>query len=90
MGCPLGSFGFDLALQGPLLRCAAKTPNVVVRSLTDDCNLALLLPADRNEAKVAVLELRAALAQLETDAKDSLNLDLDMSKCALLLPPITR
>ena len=87
MGCPLGSFGFDLALQGPLLRCAAKTPNVVVRSLTDDCNLALLLPADRNEAKVAVLELRAALAQLETDAKDSLNLDLNMSKCALLLPP---
>ncbi len=25
MGCVLGTFGFDLALQGPLLRCAAKT-----------------------------------------------------------------
>jgi hypothetical protein len=24
MGCPLGSFGFDLALQGPLERCAQK------------------------------------------------------------------
>jgi hypothetical protein len=59
----------------------------VVRSLTDDCNLALLLPSDRNEARVAVLQLRAALTQLETDAKENLNLDLNMSKCALLLPP---
>ncbi len=88
MGCPLGSFGFDLALQGSLLRCAAKTP-VVVRSLADDCNLALLLPTDHNEA---VLQLRAALAQLETDAKDNLNLDLNMSNLSApcCCRPITR
>ena len=90
MGCPLGSFGFDLALQGPLLRCAAKTAHIVVRSLTDDCNLALLLPSDRNEATVAVLQLRAALTQLETDAKENLNLDLNMSSAPCCCRPVIR
>ena len=87
MGCPMGSFGFDLALQGPLERCAARNPDKVVRSLTDDCKLATLLPSDREEAKAAVLKLRAALAGLEADAKKTLNLDLNLGKCALLLPP---
>ena len=86
MGCPLGSFGFDLALQGPLERCAARSPSTVVRSLTDDCNLAVLLPSDREEAKVVVRQLRATLAELEADAKETLNLSLNRSKCALLLP----
>jgi hypothetical protein len=62
MGCPLGSLGFDLALPGPLERCAARSWSTVVRSLTDDCNLAMLLPSDREEAKAVVLELRATLA----------------------------
>ncbi len=81
-----------LALSASTLRCkdrccaARPRPHIVVRSLTDDCNLTLLLPSDRNEARVAVLQLRAALTQLETDAKENLNLDLNMSKCALLLP----
>ena len=87
MGCPLGSLGFDLALQGPLERCAARSRSTVVRSLTDDCNLAVLLPSDREEAKAVVLELRATLAELEADAKTNLNLDLNLGKCALLLPP---
>ena len=87
MGCPLGSLGFDLALQGPLERCAARSRSTVVRSLTDDCNLAVLLPSDREEAKAVVLELRATLAELEADAKSNLNLDLNLGKCALLLPP---
>ena len=50
MGCPLGSFGFDLALQGPLERCAARSRSTLVRSLTDDCNLAVLMPSSREEA----------------------------------------
>jgi hypothetical protein len=58
-----------------------------VRSLTDDCNLAVLLPSGREEAKVVVLQLRAALARLAVDAKTNLNLDINLSKCALLLPP---
>jgi hypothetical protein len=82
MGCPLGSFGFDLALQGPLERCAARSRSTVVRSLTDDCNLAVLLPSDREEAKAVVLEMRATLAELEADAKTNLNLDLNLGKCA--------
>jgi hypothetical protein len=57
----------------------------VVRSLTDDCNLAVLLPSDREEARAVFLELRATLA--EADAKTNLNLDLNLGKCALLLPP---
>ena len=56
-----------------------------MRSLTDDCNLAVLLPSDREEAKAVVLELRATLAELEADAKTNLNLDLNLGKCALLL-----
>ncbi len=49
MGCPLGSFGFDLALQTVLERCVARksSAGIVVRSLTDDCNLAVQLPATR-------------------------------------------
>ena len=47
----------------------------------------MLLPSDREEAKAAVLELRATLAELEADAKTNLNLDLNLGKCALLLPP---
>ena len=87
MGCPLGSFGFDLALQGPLERGAAQSPFTLVRSLTDDCTLAVLLPTVREEAKVALLQLRAALDGLAADAKQSLILGLNMGKCALLLPP---
>ncbi len=87
MDCPLGSLGFDLALQGPLERCAVRSRSTVVRSLTDDCNLAVLLPSDREEAKAVVLELRATLAELEADAKSNLNLDLNLGKLALLLPP---
>ena len=87
MGCPLGSFGFDLTLQGPLERCAARSPFTVVRSLTDDCNLAVLLPSGRDEARAVVLQLRAALDGLAADAKSNLNLDLNLAKCALLLPP---
>jgi hypothetical protein len=41
MGCPLGSFGFDLALQAVLERCAAGNTGIVLQSLTDDCNLAV-------------------------------------------------
>ena len=87
MGCLLGSLGFDLALQGPLERCAKKHSDTLLRSLTDDCNMATLLPRDRDEAKAAVLKLRGALADLQEDAKQSLRLDLNLSKCALLLPP---
>ena len=46
----------------------------------------MLLPADRNDAALAKQQLHTALTQLETDAKDSLDLDLNMNKCALLLP----
>ena len=46
-----------------------------------------MLPSDREEAKAVVLELRATLAELEADAKTNLNLDLNLGKCALLLPP---
>ncbi len=46
----------------------------------------MLLPSDRDEAKAVVLELRATLAELEADAKTNLNLDLNLGKCALLLP----
>jgi hypothetical protein len=62
MGCLLGSLGFDLALQGPLEHCAARSRSTVVRSLTDDCNLGALLPSDREEAKAVMLELHATLA----------------------------
>jgi hypothetical protein len=86
MGCPLGSFGFDLSLQGPLERCAAGSAGTVVRSLTDDCCLAVLLPSGREEAKAVLLGLRATLDGLAADAKDNLNLELSLPKCALLLP----
>ena len=87
MGCPLGSFGFDLALQAVLERCAARNAGIVVRSLTDDCNLAVQLPSDPAEADATLVSLHGALEELAADAKDALDLDLNWGKCALLLPP---
>jgi hypothetical protein len=85
-GCPFGSFGFDLALQDTLERCA-KNSDVVVRAITDDANLAVRIPSDRVQAVEVLERLRAALAGLEKDAKQNLNLELNRGKCALLLPP---
>ena len=89
MGCPLGSFGFDLALQAVLERCVqrAEAEGVVLRSLTDDCNLAVHLPSDEAQAHAALTRLHAVLTALADDAKTTLNLDLNLDKCALLLPP---
>ena len=86
MGCPLGSFGFDLALQAVLTRCAALNAGIVVRSLTDDCNLAVQLPSDLAEADATLQRLHGALSELAADAKAALDLDLNLGKCALLLP----
>ena len=87
MGCPLGSFGFDLALQAVLERCAARNAGIVVRSLTDDCNLAVQLPSDPAEVDATLVSLHGALEELAADAKDALDLELNLGKCALLLSP---
>jgi hypothetical protein len=89
MGCPLGSFGFDLALQAVLERCVqrAEAEGVVLRSLTDDCNLAMQLPNDEAQTHAVLTRLHAVLTALADDAKSTLNLDLNLDKCALLLPP---
>jgi hypothetical protein len=52
MGCPLGSFRFDLALQDVLERCVQSqgAAGMVLRSPTYDCNLALQLPDDPAQA----------------------------------------
>ncbi len=83
------SFGFDLALQAVLDRCLqrAEAEGVVLRSLTDDCNLAVQLPSDEAQAHAVLTRLHAALTALAADAKATLNLDLNLDKCALLLPP---
>ena len=86
-GCPFGSFGFDLALQDTLERCAKGDPDITVRAVTDDANLAILIPSDRVKAVAVLDRLRTALAELEKDAKQNLNLELNRDKCALLLPP---
>ena len=86
MGCPLGSFGFDLALQAILNNCANRHPKVLVRSLTDDCNLMVHLPGERAEAKMALKSLRDAFTDLKSEAQKYLNLELNLGKCALLLP----
>jgi hypothetical protein len=89
MGCPLGSFGFDLALQAVLERCVARksSAGIVVRSLTDDVNLAVQLPSDPVEADATLRRLHSALGKLAAHAKIALDLDLNLAKCALLLPP---
>ena len=88
MGCPLGSFGFDLALQAVLERCATRDLGLglIVRALTDDANLAVQLPRERSAAAAVLLRLRAALEAMEADALQQLGLSLNLSKCALLLP----
>jgi hypothetical protein len=89
MGCPLGSFGFDLALQDVLERCVHSqgAAGVVLRSLTDDCNLALQLPDDPALAHATLVRLHTVLTAFAADAKATLNLDLNLDKCSLLLPP---
>ncbi len=59
---------------------------MIVRSLTDDCNLAIQLPAEPGDAAVALGQLKDALDSLSGQARSSLNLELNASKCALLLP----
>ena len=86
MGCPLGSFGFDLALQAVLERVAERNPDMVVRALTDDCKLAVLLPAEPAEANATLHRLRDALSSLAEHAQEALSLSLNIDKCALLLP----
>ena len=58
-----------------------------MRSLTDDCNLAVRLPSDPVEADAILQQLHSALGRLAAHAKEALDLDLNMAKCALLLPP---
>jgi hypothetical protein len=56
MGCPLGSLGFDLALHA----------DIVVRSLTDDCNLAVQLPSEPADADATLRHLHGALSGIGT------------------------
>ncbi len=58
-----------------------------MRSLTDDCNLAVGLPCDPAEADAILQQLHSALGRPAANAKEALALDLNMAKCALLLPP---
>ncbi len=62
---------------------------MVLRSLTDDCNLAVQLPSAEAQAHAVLTRLHAVLTAraLADDAKNTLNLDLNLDKCALLLPP---
>jgi len=89
MGCPLGSFGFDLALQAVLLRVKQLdiSKDIVFRALTDDVNLAVRLSDNQTDARATLRRLRRVLDELASDAKATLNLDLNLAKCALLLPP---
>ncbi len=67
------------------------------RCLSDVCNeprprawsfnLAVQLPSDEAQAHAALTRLHAVLTALADDAKNTLNLDLNLDKCALLLPP---
>ena len=76
MGCPLGSFGFDRALQAVLERCASRksSAGIIVRSLTDDCNLAVRLPSDPAEADAIMQQLHSALGRLAAHTKEALEL----------------
>jgi hypothetical protein len=69
-----------------LERCATHYADIVVRSLTDDCNLAVQLPREPAGADAVPRRLHGVLTELAAHAKDALDLDLNMAKCALLLP----
>ena len=43
MGCSLGSFGFDLAVQDLYEELAARFPHAVISCLTDDVTVAIPL-----------------------------------------------
>ncbi len=47
------------------------------------------LPSDPAEADATLVSLHGALEELAADAKDALDLDLHLGKCALLLPQAT-
>ncbi len=87
MGCPLGSLGFDLALQSVLEHCASSTtfPGVIVRSPTDDCNLAIQLPAEPGDAAAALGQLKDALDSLSGQAHRHRSIWSSTPPCALLL-----
>jgi hypothetical protein len=54
MGCPLGSFVFDLALQAVLEQAARRNNLHIVRAITDDSVLAVRLPTDPPAAAAAL------------------------------------
>ncbi len=59
-----------------------------MRSLTDDVNLAVQQLSDPVEADATLRSLHiAALGKLAAHAKIALDLDLNLAKSALLLPP---
>jgi hypothetical protein len=86
MGCPLGSFGFDLALQAVLEQASQRNGLHVVRAITDDAAIAVRLPDDHQAAAEALRALRSNFDDMRTDARDQLGLSLNLPKCALLLP----
>ena len=86
MGCPSGPLASTWP-EAVLERCTARHAGIVVRSLTDDCNLAVQLPSEPADADATLRLLHGALNELAADAKEALDLDLNMAKCALLLPP---
>ncbi len=77
MGCPLGSFGFDLALQGVLEQASQRNGLHVVRAITDDAAIAVRLPDDHQAAVEALRALRSNFDDMRTDARDQLGLSLN-------------
>ena len=70
-----------------LERCATHHADIVVRSHTDDCNLAVQLPREPAGGDAVLRRLHGVFTEMAAHAKDALDLELNVAKCALLLPP---
>ena len=90
MGCSLGSFGFDLAVQDLYEAIETEFPDLILKALTDDFSMAILTDDDYLLNASRFRYLHRAMKKLQREAR-SFGLELNLGKCALLLPQgITR
>jgi hypothetical protein len=80
MGDVFGSFGFDLVAQDIYEAVTDKFPQTLAKALTDDLNIAIP-PASASETVA-----RDIFKYVHTEAKRVAGMQLNLSKCYLLLP----
>ena len=88
MGCTMGSFGFDLVVHDVYTAVTTAYKHLKTKALTDDFNIATPPPdvTDEKEVEEMWTQLGGALVLLKEEARARAGLELNFSKCHILIP----